>query len=78
MAEHKNFVDAMLERCLDRRKPVRCYMVNGFQVRGLVEDYNEEYLKLRMRDGGSRYLNRRLISTYEPNPPKPSEEFHGK
>lgn len=71
MEKKKNFMDAMLERCIDRGRVIRCYMSNGFQVRGRLEDYNDQFLKIRLRDGGSFYLNRDQISTYEPNPPKP-------
>lgn len=75
MEEKKlNFTDAMLERCLDRRNVLRCYMINGYQVKGLVEDFDEKHLKLRLRDGGSRYLTRSLISAYEPNPPKMEDQ----
>lgn len=77
MEEKKlSFTDAMLERCIDRRNVLRCYMSNGYQVKGLVEDFDDQYVKIRLPDRGSRYLNRNQISAYEPNPPR-MEGSHG-
>lgn len=61
-----NFVDKMLEECLDSRTPVKLYMSNGYQANGLVEDFDWNYIKIRNKDGVLWYVNRAAVSTYEP------------
>ena len=65
MKENKNIQDAVLDECIKNKIPVTMYMVNGFQLRGLITG-KDNFVIVFENDGKQQRVYKHAISTVSP------------
>lgn len=60
--------DEMLEEIINERVPVTIFLMNGFQLRGMVIDHDDAGIALET-EGKQQFLYKHAISTIAPMRP---------
>lgn len=68
MSEVTNLQDAILKEVRRERVPVTLFLMNGFQLRGIVTGY-DSFVVLLVTDGKQQMIYKHAISTIVP--PRP-------
>ena len=65
--------EKMLEEIVNERVPITIYLMNGFQVRGIVRNFDDTGIAMET-DGKQQFLFKHAISTIAPIRPLRSLE----
>lgn len=65
MSEVTNLQDAILKEVRRERVPVTLFLMNGFQLRGIVTGY-DSFVVLLVTDGKQQMIYKHAISTLAP------------
>ena len=65
MSETMNLQDAMLKECRRDKVPVTLFLMNGFQLRGIVTGY-DSFVVVLVSDGKQQMIYKHAISTLAP------------
>ena len=65
MSEAMNLQDALLRQVLKERLPVTLFLMNGFQLRGIVRSF-DSFAVLIEADGRQQMIYKHAISTVAP------------
>ena len=65
MSEVTNLQDAILKEVRRERVPVTLFLMNGFQLRGIVTGY-DSFVVLLVTDGKQQKIYKHAISTLAP------------
>lgn len=68
MSEAMNLQDALLRQVLKERLPVTLFLMNGFQLRGVVRSF-DSFVVLIDADGRQQMIYKHAISTIAPLSP---------
>lgn len=68
MSEAMNLQDALLRQVLKERLPVTLFLMNGFQLRGIVRSF-DSFAVLIEADGRQQMIYKHAISTIAPLSP---------
>lgn len=68
MSEAMNLQDALLRQVLKERLPVTLFLMNGFQLRGVVRSF-DSFVVLIDADGRQQMIYKHAISTVAPARP---------
>lgn len=65
MYEPINLQDAILHEAMKERVPVTLYLMNGFQIRGVITGY-DSFVVVLVTDGKQQMIYKHGISTVAP------------
>ena len=65
MSETMNLQDAILKECRRDKVPVPLFLMNGFQLRGIVTGY-DSFVVVLVSDGKQQMIYKHAISTLAP------------
>jgi host factor-I protein len=65
MSETMNLQDAILKECRRDKVPVTLFLMNGFQLRGIVTGY-DSFVVVLVSDGKQQMIYKHAISTLAP------------
>ena len=65
MSEAINLQDAILKECRRDRVPVTLFLMNGFQLRGIVTGF-DSFVVVLVSDGKQQMIYKHAISTLAP------------
>ena len=65
MSEMINLQDAILKECRRERVPVTLFLMNGFQLRGIITGY-DSFVVVLVTDGKQQMIYKHAISTLAP------------
>ena len=65
MSEMINLQDAILKECRRERVPVTLFLMNGFQLRGIITGY-DSFVVVLVTDGKQQMIYKHAISTLVP------------
>ena len=65
MSDTLNLQDAILKECRRERVPVTLFLMNGFQLRGIVTGY-DSFVVVLVSDGKQQMIYKHAISTLAP------------
>jgi len=65
MSETLNLQDAILKECRRDKVPVTLFLMNGFQLRGIVTGY-DSFVVVLVSDGKQQMIYKHAISTLAP------------
>ena len=65
MSETMNLQDAILKECRRVKVPVTVFLMNGFQLRGIVTGY-DSFVVVLVSDGKQQMIYKPAISTLAP------------
>ena len=65
MSEAINYQDAVLKECRRDKVPVTLFLMNGFQLRGIIVGY-DNFAVLLISDGKQMMIYKHAISTLAP------------
>ena len=65
MAETNNLQDAILQEVRRDRVPVTLYLMNGFQLRGVITGF-DSFVVMLVSDGKQQMIYKHAISTLAP------------
>ena len=65
MSENMNLQDAILKECLRDKVPVTLFLMNGFQLRGVVTGH-DSFVVILVSDGKQQMIYKHAISTLAP------------
>lgn len=65
MSEHMNIQDAVLDECIRRVYPVTLFLMNGFQIRGVLKA-RDSFVVVLESDGKQQMIYKHAISTVSP------------
>ena len=65
MSEMINLQDAILKECRRERVPVTLFLMNGFQLRGIITGY-DNFVVVLVTDGKQQMIYKHAISTLVP------------
>jgi len=68
MSENINLQDAILKECCRDRVPVTLFLMNGFQLRGVITGF-DSFVVVLVTDGKQQMIYKHAISTLAPNKP---------
>ena len=68
MSETANLQDTLLRQALKEHMPVTLFLMNGFQLRGIVTGY-DNYAVVVQSDGRQNMIYKHAISTISPAVP---------
>ena len=68
MSEAINLQDAILKECRRDRVPVTLFLMNGFQLRGIVTGF-DSFVVVLVSDGKQQMIYKHAISTLAPMKP---------
>ncbi len=68
MSENINLQDAILKECCRDRIPVTLFLMNGFQLRGVITGF-DSFVVVLVTDGKQQMIYKHAISTLAPNKP---------
>lgn len=68
MSETINLQDAMLRQVLREHLPVTLFLMNGFQLRGVITGF-DNFVVVLMTDGRQQMIYKHAISTMVPARP---------
>ena len=65
MSDNMNLQEAILKECRRDRVPVTLFLMNGFQLRGIVTGY-DSFVVVLVSDGRQQMIYKHAISTLAP------------
>ncbi len=65
MSDTMNLQDAILKECRRDKVPVTLFLMNGFQLRGIVTGY-DSFVVVLVSDGKQQMIYKHAISTLAP------------
>ena len=65
MSENMNLQDAILKECRRDKVPVTLFLMNGFQLRGIVTGH-DSFVVILVSDGKQQMIYKHAISTLAP------------
>ena len=65
MSDTINLQEAILKECRKEKVPVTLFLMNGFQLRGIVTGY-DSFVVVLVSDGKQQMLYKHAISTLAP------------
>ena len=65
MSEGINLQEAILNECRKEKVPVTLFLMNGFQLRGIVTGY-DSFVVVLVSDGKQQMIYKHAISTLAP------------
>ena len=68
MSETINLQEAILKECRKDKVPVTLFLMNGFQLRGIVTGY-DNFVVVLVSDGKQQMIYKHAISTVSPTRP---------
>ena len=68
MSEQLNLQDAILKECRRDHVPVTLFLMNGFQLRGVITGY-DSFVVVLVTDGRQQMIYKHAISTLAPMKP---------
>ena len=68
MSEAINLQDAILKECRREKAPVTLFLMNGFQLRGIITGY-DSFVVVLVSDGRQQMIYKHAISTLAPMKP---------
>lgn len=72
MSETMNLQDALLRQVLKERLPVTLFLMNGFQLRGVITGF-DNFVVILLTDNKQQMIYKHAISTIVPERPIPLE-----
>ena len=68
MSENINLQEAILKECRKDKVPVTLFLMNGFQLRGIVTGF-DSFVVVLVSDGKQQMIYKHAISTLAPMKP---------
>ena len=68
MSDNINLQDAILKECCRDRVPVTMFLMNGFQLRGVITGF-DSFVVVLVTDGKQQMIYKHAISTLAPSKP---------
>ena len=68
MSDNMNLQEAILKECIRDRVPVTLFLMNGFQLRGVITGY-DSFVVVLVSDGRQQMIYKHAISTLAPIKP---------
>ena len=68
MSEAMNLQEAILKECRKEHVPVTLFLMNGFQLRGIITGY-DNFVVVLVTDGKQQMIYKHAISTLAPMKP---------
>ena len=68
MSEAMNLQEAILKECRKEHVPVTLFLMNGFQLRGIITGY-DSFVVVLVTDGKQQMIYKHAISTLAPMKP---------
>ena len=68
MSEAMNLQDAILKECRREKAPVTLFLMNGFQLRGIITGF-DSFVVVLVTDGKQQMIYKHAISTLAPMKP---------
>ena len=68
MSENMNLQDAILKECRRDKVPVTLFLMNGFQLRGIITGH-DSFVVILVTDGKQQMIYKHAISTLAPIKP---------
>ena len=68
MSEASNLQEAILKECRRERIPVTLFLMNGFQLRGVITGF-DNFVVVLVTDGKQQMIYKHAISTLAPMKP---------
>ena len=68
MSDNINLQDAILKECCRDRIPVTMFLMNGFQLRGVITGF-DSFVVVLVSDGKQQMIYKHAISTLAPSKP---------
>ena len=68
MSEAMNLQEAILKECRKDHVPVTMFLMNGFQLRGIITGY-DNFVVVLVTDGKQQMIYKHAISTLAPMKP---------
>jgi host factor-I protein len=65
MSENMNLQDAILKECRRDKVPVTLFLMNGFQLRGVITGH-DSFVVILVTDGKQQMIYKHAISTLAP------------
>ena len=65
MSENLTLQEAILKECIRERVPVTLFLMNGFQLRGVITGY-DNFVVVLVSDGKQQMIYKHAISTLAP------------
>ena len=65
MSDTINLQEAILKECRNEKVPVTLFLMNGFQLRGIVTGY-DSFVVVLVSDGKQQMIYKHAISTLAP------------
>ena len=65
MSENMNLQEAILKECIREKVPLTLFLMNGFQLRGIVTGF-DSFVVVLVSDGKQRMIYKHAISTLAP------------
>jgi len=65
MSENLTLQEAILKECIRDRVPVTLFLMNGFQLRGVITGY-DSFVVILVSDGKQQMIYKHAISTLAP------------
>ena len=65
MSDNINLQDAILKECCRDRVPVTMFLMNGFQLRGVITGF-DSFVVVLVTDGKQQMIYKHAISTLAP------------
>ena len=68
MSESITLQDAILKECIRERVPLTLFLMNGFQLRGVITGF-DSFVVVLVSDGKQQMIYKHAISTLAPSKP---------
>ena len=68
MSENMNLQEAILKECRRDKVPLTLFLMNGFQLRGIVTGF-DSFVVVLVSDGKQQMIYKHAISTLAPTKP---------
>ena len=68
MSEAMNLQEAILKECIREHVPVTLFLMNGFQLRGIITGF-DSFVVVLVTDGRQQMIYKHAISTLAPMKP---------
>ena len=65
MSENMNLQEAILKECIRDKVPLTLFLMNGFQLRGIVTGF-DSFVVVLVSDGTQQMIYKHAISTLAP------------
>ena len=65
MSENMNLQEAILKECIREKVPLTLFLMNGFQLRGIITGF-DSFVVVLVSDGRQQMIYKHAISTLAP------------